>query len=186
MKRAIALLLALMMCAFVFVSCGSEEEEAVDETVATTSAEDVIEYDENGYQKDKLGTMDFGGREIRICGWSNIESHLPEFGVESMGLGVVSNAAYIKNYTVEQRLKVKLKFETMDGWTGPGTAEAGQAQLTRVQTAAGTTDIDIIGTYSWNGATFMNKGWLSDLNAMPHVDFAAPWWNASVVEKSSV
>lgn len=185
MKRILTLILAVLMCFGTLLSCSKEEEVVEGETEAV-STDDGIEYDENGYQMDKLGTMDFGGREIRICGWSNIEDNLPEFSVESMGLGTVSNAAFIKNYTVEQRLKVRLKFETMDGWTGQGTATAGQAQLTRVQTAAGTTDIDIIGTYSWNPATFMNQGLLSDLNAMPHIDFTAPWWNASVVEKSSV
>ncbi len=178
-------MLALLMCLGTLLSC-SKEEEVIEVGTDAVTTDNGLEYDENGYLKDKLGEMDFEGREIKICGWSNVEKHMPEFGVESMGLGVVSNAAFIKNYTVEQRLKVKLKFETMDGWTGPGTAEAGQAQLTRVQTSAGTTDIDIIGTYSWNGATFMNKGYLADLNGMPHIDFTAPWWNASVVEKSSV
>ena len=187
MKRTLALVLALVMCSFALISCKKEEEAVEDTAPVSTETDNGLEYDENGYLKDKVGNRDFGGTEINICGWSNVEKHVPEFGVKELtGADVVSSAAYIKNKKVEDRLRVKLAFETVDGWTGSGKTGAGQAQLTRVETTAGTDEIDLIGTYSWNAGVFTTNGYLTNLNTMPHVDLTAPWWNSTVQEKSSI
>ncbi len=191
MKRSLMLGLALLLCLSALVSCSLEGNEDTSsdsqkETQSQGVTGDDVEYDENGYQKDKLGQMDFNGQTIRISGWSEVENKYPEFGVEKLGAGtIVDDAAYLKNKSVETRLNVSLKFDTVKGWTGPGDG-SGQEQLTRVQNAAGTGDIDLIGTYSWNACTFMVNGLVSNLNSMPYLDLNHPWWNESIVEKSSI
>ena len=186
MKKLLILMLALALCSGTLFSCNKKKSEEPTTDSVTNGGDNGPELDENGYQMDKLGTMDFSGEEIVICGWSNVESSSPEFDVKNLGSDNVSNAAYLKNKAVENRLNVKLKFETMDGWTGPGTATAGQAQITRVQAASGTDEIDLIGTYSWNPCVFMVNGDITNINDMPHVDLSAPWWNQSLTEKSSI
>ena len=162
------------------------EDSEATESVEDTEAEPEIEYDENGYQKDNLPEeLDFGGREINISGWSEVENKYPEFGIKELGANKVNNAAYLKNVAVERRLNVRLKFDTVKGWTGRGDG-SGQEQLTRVQTAAATGDIDLIGTYSWNACTFMVNAYISNLNSVAYLELGNPWWNQSIVEKSSI
>lgn len=165
----------------------SENESGSGDVEASESEEDDdVEYDENGYEKDDLGEdLNFKSKEIRISGWSEVENKYPEFGVKELGSNLVSNAAYLKNMAVQKRLNVRLKFDTVKGWTGPGDG-SGQEQLTRVQNAAATGEIDLIGTYSWNACTFMVNAYISNLNNMPYLDLTQPWWNASIVEKSSI
>lgn len=204
MKKTLCILLVALMLLSVLVGCsidgdtgnGSSESDSSAESESASSGgeeseTELIEYDKNGYQKDKLGEeLNFVGQRINICGWSNVEARLPEFGVKTVGSDVVKKAAYEKNMKVESRLNITLHFETMDGWTGKGTAGAGQAQLKYVENAmmAGASEdsLDIIGTYSWNPVGFLQKGWLTDMKAMPHIDLSAPWWNASIVKSTAI
>ena len=163
-----------------------DASDVVEESEEETEPEEVIEYDENGYQKDNLpDELNFKGKEINISGWSEVENKYPEFGVKELGSNIVSNAAYQKNIAVQRRLNVKLNFSTVKGWTGPGDG-SGEEQIIRVQNAAQTGEIDLIGTYSWNACTFMVNAYISNLNNMPYLDLSMPWWNASIVEKSSI
>ena len=119
MKKLLALILALALCSGMLFSCkknkGQDTAAQSSDEVTTSGGDNGPELDENGYEKDKLGTMNFGGEEIVICGWSNVEKSSPEFEVKNLGGDNVSNAAYLKNQAVENRLNVNLKFETMDG-----------------------------------------------------------------------
>ena len=195
MKKMMSLLLAIMVFAAILVSCsvrkdGTDKDQSLSDditesNIATDEKEDV-RYDENGYQMDDLGDeLDFGGQKIKVLGWSEVESKYPEFGVKELGKNIVANAAYLKNMSVQKRLNVILSFDTVKGWTGPGDG-SGEEQFVRVQTTAGTDEIDLIGTYSWNACSFMVNGYISNLNSMPHLDLDKPWWNASIVEKSSI
>ena len=186
MKRIFSLMLAILMLVSVLVSCSAEEEEKEEFTAGeTVIGDDGLVYDENGYLMDNLGTQDFEGKEIIICGWSEVEKHYPEYEVETLGADVVSDAAFYRNESVQRRMNVKLSYQLVSGWTGPG-GNAGQEQITRVQNAAGTNDISLIATYSWNPATFLVNGYLADMNAMPHLSLESPWWNQSVLEKNTI
>ncbi len=187
MKRIFSLLIAVLMLSAVLVSCGTGND-GDDQTLPKESlvlGDDGLLYDQNGYLMDNLGEMDFEGKEIVICGWSEVQKHYPEYEVEALGADVVSDAAYKRNESVQRRMNVKLVYNLTSGWTGPG-GTAGQEQLTRVQNAAGTNEINLIATYSWNPATFLVNGYLADMNAMPHIDLQSPWWNQSVLERNTI
>ena len=187
MKRVFSLLIAVLMLCTVLVSCatGGSSDEQTGGKESTVIGDDGLEYDSNGYLMDSLGEMDFEGKEIVICGWKEVEKHYPEYDIEALGADVVSDAAYRRNESVQRRMNVKLVYNLVSGWTGPG-GTAGQEQLTRVQSAAGTTEINLIATYSWNPATFLANGYLADLNSMSHISLESPWWNQSVLEKNSI
>ncbi|MBR4013928.1 MAG: hypothetical protein IKJ00_06495 [Clostridia bacterium] len=187
MKKVFSLILALLMLCMTFVSCASNDEDNDGEITAeqTVIGDDGLVYDENGYLMDDLGTKDFEGKEINISGWSEVVKHYPEYSVESLGADIVSDAAYKRNEAVERRMNVKLSYQLISGWTGPG-GNAGQEQLTRVQNAAGTDEINLIATYSWNPATFLVNGYLADMNSMQHISLESPWWNQSVLEKNTI
>ena len=72
--RGLTILLALLMLLPSVISCkknkGNTDVESTESDVAEDS-ETVIEYDDKGYQKDNLGTQDFGGKEIRILAWKD-------------------------------------------------------------------------------------------------------------------
>ena len=187
MKRLFSLFIAVLMLGAILTSCG-DGKDGNDQNVPKDSlvlGDDGLMYDQNGYVMDDLGEMDFGEKEIVICGWSEVQKHYPEYDVEALGTDVVSDAAYKRNEAVQRRMNVKLVYSLMSGWTGPG-GDAGQAQLTRVQNAAGTNEINLIATYSWNPATFLVNGYLADMNAMSHIDLESPWWNQSVLERNTI
>ncbi|MBQ9112707.1 MAG: hypothetical protein IJY08_03910 [Clostridia bacterium] len=187
MKKVIALILALLMCACSLVACSSDDDKKSNNGTVDTGVEgdDGKLYDSNGYLMDEVGTKDFGQREIHILGWSNVAVHLPEYDVEDITGEKVNDAAYKRNQSTEERLGVKLEYETLDGWSGGG---GGQEQIDRVRNTvgAGSKDYDLISVYSTNACTFMLNGWLADLSAMPNLDLSAPWWNETIMEKCSI
>ncbi len=184
MKKLLSLMLALLMLGTVLISCSSgDEDESIPFEEQTTVGDDGLVYDANGYLVDKVGKQDFGGKEIVICGWSEVAKRVPEYDVEALDGDIVSEAAYKRNLAVKTRLNVKLRYELLGGHTGSG---GGQAQLERVQNAAGTNEINLIATYSWNPATYLVNGFLGNMSSLPHLDLESPWWNQSVLEKNSV
>ena len=116
-KRIIALLLMGLMIAPSAVSCSSGSENAADETdntAAANPAPDASPADEtpetdgnldaNGYLKDDLPELDFGGQQVAVLYWSDVEN--AEFDVEELTGEIVNDAIYQRNIDVEDRLKV--------------------------------------------------------------------------------
>ncbi|MGM9683005.1 MAG: hypothetical protein ACI3XQ_05340 [Eubacteriales bacterium] len=192
MKKCIAWILMLVMLLPVIVSCKSknDEQNRTDDSSSVSTETNAppgeeFEYDENGYRKDRLGKMDFGGKQINISAWSEAQSAtIPEFFVTSdeMGTDTVKTAVYMRNIMVENRMKVKLNFELTPGWMGGGVHE----QTTRIRMAAGTNEIDIVASYSWLPATLMMEGLVVDLKQFEQLDLTAPWWNSKMIDTCSV
>ena len=127
MKKALSLILAILMCVSVLVSCGGKTDPADTTTAATndtpatttatttTVAETESPYDENGFLKDDLDpSLNYNNQEITILYWDDVAR--PEFEVKEMTGDLISDAIYTRNAAVEERLGIKLK------WVGtPGS-----------------------------------------------------------------
>ncbi len=175
MKRVFSLILALLMVCGVLASCSSKDSEESQSAVGG--------YDENGYIMDNLGTMNFEGKEIVISGWTEIQNNgFPEYACEKNG-ELLSEAGYARNLSVESRMNVNLTYRLESGHTAQ---DFDKPQVASVRNAAGTNDINLIATYSWNPAMFLVNGYLGDMSSMPNLNLEAPWWNQSILEKNSI
>ena len=118
MKRALSLIIALLMLSASFASCSEkpsdETDKPVSETVASAAvAENTDESEtvEAAEEKvtDNLPEKDFGGMDFVIY-TREITTHSP-FLVEEINGEELNDAMYQRNLSVEDRFKVKFSEE---------------------------------------------------------------------------
>lgn len=180
-SKIIALLLALIMVLPLAISCAKNEIE--EETVVSTTEDNGDLYDENGYLKDYIpDDIDYEGKDVVILGWSDEESGLDFYDDGTTG-AIVSDEAYKRNLTVEDRLNINFVYELIAGNNQNRTdfiASATNACL------MGDGDYDLIGCYSMNAASLAIQDSLSDMLGNEYLHFDAPWWNKTLVENCSI
>ena len=193
-KRIIALLLAGLMIAPSAVSCSSGSENAADESEATASntpggdasaveatAETEGNLDANGYLKDDLPELDFGGQTVAVLFWSDVEN--AEFEVEELTGEIVNDAIYQRNIDVEDRLKVTYSWIGTPGNNGSKDKYVAVAQAS-VQ--AGDGAYDIYAAYSRTiGASVVNN-LTRTLQDSKYIDYEKPWWPDNLLEESMI
>ena len=94
---------------YLIISCSkkdNEENDSVSDSISTDVSESGDLYDKNGYLKDSLPELDFGGYEFNILGWD--DGYVDNFWVEEGSGSAVSSALYARNITVESRLNIKI------------------------------------------------------------------------------
>ena len=181
-SKIIALLMALVMVLPLAIACTKEEPTNVDTTVITTGNDQDL-YDANGYLKDYIpATIDYGGKDIVILGWSDEESGLDFYDEGTTG-AILSDEAYKRNLTVEDRLNVNFVYTLIPG------NNANRANFIASATNAclmGNGDYDLIGCYSMNAASLAIQDTLADMSGNEDLHFDAPWWNKTLVEGCSI
>ncbi len=196
-KKISCLLLALLMCLPLLFACNKKDDTPADTTAAPsegTSApaaqtqagsdvtDEVVEYDENGYMKDSLGNMDFGGKEIRILGWSEASYDELDIKYEDIEGSVLGQQVYNRNRRTEARLKVKLSVREVAGnngsYKGTYIPECEQAVTDR--------SVDVFACYSMAATPLMLQGYLADLRSFDTLDFDKPWWSADLVNRATL
>ena len=193
-KRIAALLLALLMTAPFVVSCSSGTENAADETdqtAANTPAGDAAaveaepeadgNLDANGYLKDDLPELDFGGEDVSVLYWSDVEN--AEFEVEELTGEIVNDAIYQRNIDVEDRLKVKY---TWIGTPGNNGSKDKYVAVAQASVQAGDGAYDIYAAYSRTiGASVVNN-LTRTLQDSEYIDYEKPWWPDNLREESLI
>ena len=193
-KRFIAWLLAVLMIAPAAVSCSSGTENASGETEQTAAdppapdaAAEAAEpeanenLDANGYLKDDLPELDFGGEDIGVLFWSDVEN--AEFEVEELTGEIVNDAIYQRNIDVEDRLNVKYVWIGTPGNNGSKDKYVAVAQAS-VQ--AGDGAYDIYAAYSRTiGASVVNN-LTRTLQDSQYIDYEKPWWPDNLLEESMI
>ncbi len=191
-KKILALLLALLMTAPVFLSCsesGTNEDTAettegtptaADETVAEETVDDSL--DENGYLKDDLpDDLDFAGQNINLLYWSDVENQ--EFSAEEFTGEIVNDAIYQRNINVEDDLNIKFT------WIGtPGNGGNIDAYVAKVREShtAGDNAYDIYASYSRTIMASVINGFTASLETAPYLDFDKPWWPDNLLAESTI
>ncbi|MBQ2545673.1 MAG: hypothetical protein II557_05220 [Clostridia bacterium] len=193
-KKLLCLLLAALMTASALFSCSGGTENAGDEAeltaqtpsadeAATAEAEDAPaeNVDVNGYLKDDLPELDFGGQTVSVLYWSDVEN--AEFDVEELTGEIVNDAIFQRNTDVEDRLGVVYNWVGTPGNNGSKDKYVAVAQAS-VQ--AGDGAYDIYAAYSRTiGAAVVNC-LTRTLQDSPYIDYEKPWWPDNLLEESLI
>lgn len=184
-KKILAITLVLLMLLPTVISCAKNDNDEngseSDSASASVSETDDL-YDENGYLKDSLPDLDFGGYEFNILGWD--DGYVDDFWVEESSGSAVSASLYARNKTVESRLNIKI-----DATFIPGNFNNQAdfvAYVINTAYASGDNDFDLIGSYSMCGGTLATNGIICDLYDLKYLDFEKPWWSDSLIERSEL
>ena len=183
-KKVISVICGLMTVSMLltFVSCGKRDgqtEQSESDVVDNTGSQ--VETDENGFVLDSIpDDIDYGGKEVGIFGWSG--GGETDFDTQS-GTEVPA-ALYKRNVTVEERLGVKLRFDTSLNGGNANRAE----YITSVETVlSGSTEYDLIAAYSMNAASLAMDGYLVDLGQKAQIQFEGkPWWSQDIFENAMI
>ena len=194
MKKALAIILAMLMCLSVMVSCGKPDngDDPASTTTAaggentpadttTTVAETESPYDGNGYLKDSLDpNLDYKGEKFTILYWSDVERI--EFEVLEQTGDLIGDALFNRNAAVEDRLNIEFE------WIGtPGNYNnqaAFVSQVTNDVNSGG--DYEVFTGYSMTAATIALQGLSRNLMEVENLDFEKPWWPASLTELTTI
>lgn len=177
MKRTLSLLLAALMLCGSLAACADNRDTTTDTTAApsadtTPTPETAPTHDAEGYLLDALpADLNFGGEEIGILTWSDVEQ--PEFEILEVTGEVVNDAIFKRNETVQKRLNVTFN------WLGvKGNASNGDTYLKAAQNSynAGDGAYDIYASYSRTAANCAVNGLCYNLSNVDYLDFEKPWW----------
>ena len=171
MKRALILMLALLMSCSTLIACGdtsaSSDDTAADiTTVEETTADpgpqlEIPESNFEGHKVTYLTVTDYD-KNFNIC-------------VKEQNGETLNDAGYKRENAVKELLNV-----TFDSYQ-VAAAEVSKTLAAAIQ--AGVTDYDIILPHGSNGvAAIVTNGSLLDWNTLDHVDFTKPWWNSGMTE----
>ncbi len=178
-KQILAILLAALMTAGSFVSCG-EKETAETQAAADTEAAEVVETEE----VDPFADMDLGGESIRMLVCSEemdgcVSSLMAIQHGEELTGEVVADAVYNRNIEVEDLLNIKLEI-TPD----PQNHTTLNNFITQFL-AAGDDAYEMIIQQLFPLATLsVQNSFLNVLN-MPHFDFTKEYWYESYMRDVS-
>ncbi len=178
-KRMLSLLLAALLMASSLVACGEKKEETktADTTADMTQA---TETEETGYPLGLPEDLNYGGTSITVLGWQHYED--VEFDAEEMTGETVNDAIYKRNALVADRLNVSLTFLEENGRAGDNN----WMNLVRNANTAGDAAYDFVAGHSNNiGALTYTEQFLNMLD-YDYLDFQAPWWRASLIEKATI
>ena len=165
MKKAIrffSLLLALLMAAAVFASCGETANENTSGTTAQASQTDDGKFHpENFIPKDNLD-----GHEFKIIS-SMHDWAICEMTGEEISGDVIQDAIYNRQLQVENHLNVKLT-QSFD------SSPAGKLQTTAAASGDDAYDLGLCPTY--DALTLYIAGVTVDQNSVDSLHFEQPWW----------
>ena len=169
MKKFLCLLLAgLMLMSMASCATGTEHSgETLESTEKTTVAE--VETLDSNYTSDLPNDLDFGNTEVNIM-CVDVDGRNDELTSEKLGFGVISDAVYERNLTVENQLKVKL---VMTKLNHDNDVEAESQRIVQ----AGDKSVDIFTMASWKALPLALKGIYLNLNDVEYIDTDKYYWS---------
>ena len=156
-----------------------------DNTNDSKTPDQTLDTDENGYIRDNLNDLNFGGQTINIIYWEDVEN--PEYFVEQYEGSLVDSAIYKRNLNVTNRLNVKLNYIPCKGNSGNY-----QTFVNKVKAAneSGGTDgsdsYDIASAHSRTIGALTYNSLTRNLRTLKYIDFEKPWWSKSLLEQSTI
>ena len=178
--RVLTLLLALVMLLCCFVGCKKDDEGKEGENAGNTVSTTPGAVDDGAVRDDLPADLNYNDTEVTVYGWKN--GNLPEFEVKEMNGQPVDEAIFKKNITVQERLKVKLKFDVFpsgDSNAYPGTVSNAVAAGDAYDIYAGHTRMIAL---SVSQGLFINLGGIEN----SYLNFEKAYWNKTLIEKTSI
>lgn len=172
------MILILLVLLPVFAACADNVPATGDATADTSAVSDEsVETDRSKTADSLPAGLDFSGSLYRIL--VRDDQFLTEFyALEATG-DVVNDAIYNRNVAVEDRLNVAV--EIIKGV--PSGSYNTELSNIRTNVTAGDDAYDVIAGYSVHVVKLMAEGLFINLNEIEHLDFAQPWWPASIQEE---
>ncbi len=177
MKRALILLLALLMSCSCLAACGDTAQPDSDDTSAadTTTVEETTA--DPGPQLE-IPQSNFDGHKVTYLMVTDYDKNFKVCVANEDG-ETLNDAGYKRELAVKELLNVTF------GSYQVAAAEVSKTLAAAVQ--AGVTDYEIVLPHGSNGtAAIVTNGSLLDWNSLNHVDFTKPWWNASMQNSLSI
>ncbi len=178
LKRLTALFLAALML-LPLASCADTNEKPEDtapESVldpsaseSTSAADTEIDTSNQNYECDLPDDLSYGNTEVNIL-YIKAPGRSDELLSEKMGAGVVSDAVFERNTTVEGQLGVKLNYIPEDDDV-PGQSRV----LTTMTSGDRSLDIFTLGT-NWSVSCAI-QGCYLNLNEIEHIDLDKYYWS---------
>jgi len=179
------IIIFIFLLALIFTSCapdsaGEQTDPAAGETPANTEAAPE-EPTEAALSFPELPEIDFTGYEFRILNskdgsitwlWTQLTS------AEETG-EVLNDAIFRRN----RRMEAKFGFELLQ----IDAADPGDV-FNKAQRSikAGGDDYDLAMTTPGNALTLAQTGLIASIDAIPHIDLAAPWWDQNMNRDFSI
>ncbi len=173
LKRILCLTLAVLMLLPLLVACTSKKEK---ESSEGTKDKALLEAEMPDDGVGMLPDGGFGGREIRLLGWTGASANEWEVAEGDTGT-TLKSAVFARNEAVKGRLDVKLKWNYIDGHAGfefTYAATAGQQ--------AGQGLIDVFTPYSRSACILMMNGATRDMQGIKYLDLTDEWWNSAMMD----
>ena len=176
-KRIFSLLICAILMSSAVTGCSGGEDTA--QTTPVTEAE--VSNGEQAADTEKIAFdvtgIDYEGYEFRIWNFDNYNVNtwdpkdIPNdmYSAELTG-DVLNDAVFTRNKNVEEALNIRITVEDRND----GTMDTGLQQAV----AGGSQDVDILFPRLYSLPTYVNKGYLMNLNNVDFRDTNAPWWNA--------
>jgi len=186
LKKLLAAILAALTVLTCLTACGKPAEPAETTLSTTTGAASDTQTTTTAvttdsiYDDDLPDDLNFGEQELSILYWNDVAR--PEFEVEDQTGDLISDAIFLRNAAVEERLGLKLD------WHGiPGSYWVQQDFVTHAANdirSGG--EYDLIASYSMSAVTMTLQGLFRNLMAADHLNLEQPWWPQSLAENSTI
>ena len=188
MKRAISLILALLMLAASAAACGGKAEPvgttapATETTTqAATEATTVVTEETLPPElQDTLPDVNFAGETFKVL--IRDETKYEMTSTEITG-DLVKDAVYNREVTVEERLGLNIEVQTIKGnW------DYREDFISHVSNSILSNDhtFDMAMTHNAYLASMILRGLATDLNTLEDIDFSKKWWCQKYVENIAI
>ena len=179
MKRLLALILAAMLIAPVFVSCDKETPDTPDTPAVSDSGSDTetTPPEQTGLVLDKT---DFGGAEIRMLGISEAYNYgyyqTSDIWLEADSSDPFENAIYKRVQDCLTKYNFGISY----------TSSAGPMEDVAGLVSGGLDQVDVV-LSMWSGAWKSSKaGHLLDLKEFPTLNLKNEWWDQNANKELSI
>ncbi len=188
-KRVLSLLLAALMLstAFLFAACGGDNGKTTTPAVTdpSTPGGDVTAPPDDTTAPFAIEDEDLDEYEFMVY-----EVYLDSFFASgdftyTEGSGsVLDEAKYKRNSLVEEKFNISITSEIVKGTSTTGSSE-GYGKFLQAKNAGDPT-YDLVVLPAYDQTKLAQNGGLYDMNAVPHLDFDAPYWDKNVVEDLTI
>lgn len=185
MKKALSLVLILVMFASIFIvsSCSDDNEGSNAETTTTAKQEDVTTISEDTRIPSSLPSdLDFGGLEITVWYFtenSDASERFLDLKGELTG-DIIDEVLYNRNLAIEEQLNIKINYYDQ------GVASSNVGTEIRKVIMSDTTDYDVYNVIQWNSAILAVENLFLNIYGNQYLDLAQPWWAGDYIDELAV
>lgn len=191
MKRALSLILALLMLVMAIAACGSKDGQTDGTTTTALSADNdtTTPADTSATEpvetvapelRDDIPEVNYNNEKFTVL---IRESTKYEMLSEDITGDLVPDAVYQREITVEERLGVDINV-----LTEPGDWAQRDAFINRVSNSilGGDNEFDMVMTHNGYMSSMTLRGLAYDLNELNAIDFTKKWWCQKYVENIEI